>query len=533
MSYNPHMNSRNSPAAIAKAKVRKAAQDIGSMRTKADMIGESLFEKQGDSFGDPARRKSCLVGRRGGKTYGEVADLIVFGLLNPNANMAYVTLYKETAIQILWDNPKTGLRRLNQKFGLGMTMLTTQKVGILPNGSRIALHGAKREQSLDNLRGQAFDKIKIDECKSFSPKRLDQLIEDVLAPTLADYRGQITLMGTPGSVLAGPFFESTRLATFGNHQFRSKLQCRPFAERKKKKWKGDYLWSFHQWSLKDNTALSHLWGEARRTKKLKGWADDDPSWVREWLGLWVVDGSALVYRYDSAYDWAGGQPDGEGWRNILSFYWDASDMVGITVCAYHPRKPGLYNLAAEKIKDCTTDQLASRIYSLESEYGELDAVIGARPGRGKEIIHDLQEHHDIPVLQADMKEIGDLVVLANSDMELGRIHMLKDSELTDEVKKLQWQDPGERIDEESSPSQISTAFLFAWQHSYHRDYRPAQNKPQPGTPEHLNWKQEEALRKADEDYLREQNMSMSDRMLDQLHQEDSQWASLIKDNYNF
>src|SRR5690606_11169933 len=61
----------------------------------------------------------------------------------------------------------------------------------------------------------------------------------------------------------------------------------------------DWKWSRHSWTLQDNVSVPHLWEDALRIKKQNGWADDHPTWQREYLGKWVASDSAFVYAFAS------------------------------------------------------------------------------------------------------------------------------------------------------------------------------------------------------------------------------------------
>ena len=59
-------------------------------------------------------------------------------------------------------------------------------------------------------------------------------------------------------------------------------------------------WSGHQWTLLDNPKLPNA-ATAKATSKLKrkrNWADDNPTYLREYRGVWV-DLSALFYKFDA------------------------------------------------------------------------------------------------------------------------------------------------------------------------------------------------------------------------------------------
>src|SRR5690606_4695586 len=100
-------------------------------------------------------------------------------------------------------------------------------------------------------------------------------------------------------------------------------------------------WSFHRWTLQQNTKKVDArgrtpWENALEDKKRKRWADDNPVWRREGLGEWATSDDVLVYAFagllasdgerDCRAIWqpqSGGQftkwglPVDEEWRYIL------------------------------------------------------------------------------------------------------------------------------------------------------------------------------------------------------------------------
>ena len=410
----------------------------------------------------------------------------------------YVALSKETARNILWDNPATGLKRFDRQYGLGLKFNNASHIASFDNGSQIYLHGAKNEDALEKLRGRPFRKAKVDEAASFAPMRLRRLVDKVLGPAMADYRGQLDLMGTPGKVLAGPWFESTSLATFGTSPFRGEPRCAYHDAPAEARARAE--WSLHQWSVADNTALPHIWAEeAQDEKRRKGWADDDPDWVNEWLGLWIVDLESLVYRYDAAHDWDGGAlPAGHVWEKVGAFYLTNEGHLGVVVCAYSATHPHMFQVDDRKAPRATAETISRIVGDLDRKH-DLKDIVGARQSGGKALLEELRMHYHIDCHPFLLRDKQDLVVLANADLEAGRIHVLGGSELSAELQGLQWSDPGEREDTSSTTNVLSTAFLGAWRFSFHRNARePTLEDPKHGTPQFLDKLAEESLKRLED-----------------------------------
>src|SRR5690606_29067747 len=112
----------------------------------------------------------------------------------------------------------------------------------------------------------------------------------------------LVLIGTPGAILAGPFYEITTGKGSKDHG-----TVRFWSERESKK---RATWSVHSWTAEDNTACPWIWAEyddegnlvggALFDKQEAGWDDDHPTWLREYRAKWVPDDSALVYAYARA-----------------------------------------------------------------------------------------------------------------------------------------------------------------------------------------------------------------------------------------
>ncbi len=98
---------------------------------------------------------------------------------------------------------------LNKKHDLGMEPNKQELSMTFPNGSVIRLSGADDSpEEADKLLGCKYKLIIIDEAASFR-QDLTRIVYETLLPTTTDERGTICLVGTPGDVAKGMFFEIT------------------------------------------------------------------------------------------------------------------------------------------------------------------------------------------------------------------------------------------------------------------------------------------------------------------------------------
>jgi hypothetical protein len=143
----------------------------------------ALSKAQDDIFGDPARFKVVVAGRRFGKTVLALCFLLYCANMKRNSINWYTAPTYRQAKQIAW--------RMLQSFAphaasknetdLSMTFL---------NGSSIALRGA---DNYDSLRGVGLDALVLDEYADMAA----EVWTEVLRPSLSDKLGTALFIGTP------------------------------------------------------------------------------------------------------------------------------------------------------------------------------------------------------------------------------------------------------------------------------------------------------------------------------------------------
>lgn len=474
--------------------------DPGSGYAEAAALIRSRYSAaQKEAAEDPATYKAVLACRRTGKSYWAASELVCCCLETPFANCLYVTLTKGSGRAILWNL----LKMFNRDFGLQAHFHNTNLTITFKNGSMLSLVGAENRSEIDKMRGQGYDKIVIDECKSFPPDVLEELINEVLMPALMDRMGNLSLIGTPGAILAGPFFEITS-EKIGE-------LSRLYRERTNK---DDQMWSVHIWSL-DDAALGIIKEKAYEIKRAKKWPDDHPVWAREYLGKWIPSANAIVYRFnwegrdntwvpDEASSNKFGLPDGHEWIYLIGVDFGFNDDFAVEVAAYSPTHPNLYQIWDYKSPHLTVDDIARVILGAESMVGEYEVCVGDSGGLGKTIIASLAAEYGINIIPAEKKEKLDYIELLNNDLLSERCLVTPGSNLAQEWPVLQFDSSGIK-EHPGCANHASDAFLYLWRYAYHRFHHELQEGPKKGSREWWYEQEREAARRAGLEVLKRQH----------------------------
>lgn len=348
---------------------------------------------------------------------------------------------------------------------------------------------------MEKLRGTSLDLVIIDEGKSFPPHIIDELVRDVLEPALGDRMGTLVLMGTPGAILSGEFYNATSPDIPAKTGER-KPPVRPWDRRHE--WKGPFAYSFHRWNTQDNTTTAgkNSWKKALQTKKAWGWTDENPTWRREYLGQWVANENILVYRYNpdkNTYDHLPDLPDGEEWTYVMGIDLGFEDDCAIVISAFHEHDPHLYEVETWKSQHLTVRPLAEQIKKFQDVY-QPHAIVADYGGLGKMLGETLAQEYEIPVVAAEKKEKFDHIELLNSDLFDGRVKVRMHSLLAEEWAGLQWEDERKLREHSGCPNHASDAFLYQWRYVYHHFWQTRKEVPKFGTDAWRSWFEEEELK---------------------------------------
>jgi hypothetical protein len=377
-----------------------------------------LFDKQVEFIADTAKRKSLLCSRRSGKTY-LCAGYLEYAALVPFVKVAYVALTRGNAKSYLWQQIKDSCYKKNI-----VVKTNEQELKVyLTNGSEIGLYGSHNQREIEKFRGHPFTLIILDEAASYGVY-IDELIEQVLEPTLLDHNGTLCLMGTPAAHCAGYFFEASH----------------PDGKHHKE-------YSQHSWNTIDNPFLpvwAHLKDHTRKAKEImtkfrksKGWSEDNPIWRREYLGEWVYDNTSLVYKYQRNRNDFDELPDHD-WHYVIGMDLGFADLTTWVVWAFCPEKTDkVYQVYEFGASGMIVHSIAEKTRALVSQFNPI-SVVADTGGLGVTIVEEMKQRYALPIEAAKKQNKLDNIEIMNSDYHEGRILHRYGSKLTLEQLRLQW-----------------------------------------------------------------------------------------------
>lgn len=491
---------------VQSLKRRGDAANPQSDTDKADLVASSRMPWQKRVAADLSKLVSVLAARRVGKSWYALSKALEMCLRFKGSEWVIIGLTRPSVKSIYW----TLLKNLNQDMELGLKFHGTELTARFRNGSVIRFTGAENRGEIEKLRGGQYNGVVIDECKSFSPVVFSELIKEVILPALLDRNGQLTLIGTPGDVLAGPFYEATctppvlRVAEDGSGKRLSNWQYADGAVPVcdcaiRCKSPHIAIWSKHTTTLRDNTEARSpqadgtkisLWEEALNWKHLEGIGDENPVWRREYLGEWVASDNRLVYRYQPhkhVYD--GVLPDGHEWLTVMGFDMGYRDADAIVVWAYSPTHPGLYEMYSDKRPKLNIGAMCAWIRDIRDLYSPM-AIAADFGGLATKVMESIADDYGIIAEPAEKKEKYDFVEIFNNDFDAvpTRIFLLPESELGKEMLVNRWLESSlgtaKRKEDDATPNDLCDAALYAFRWALHRKYRTPERRPTHNSPEY-------------------------------------------------
>jgi hypothetical protein len=432
------------------------------------------FDKQLAFIRDTATFKTAVCSRRAGKTIACAMDLLNTAQAHENVVCLYITLKRTNAKRIIWPE----LLRLNQDLGLGGHANETDLSLKFVNGSVIYCSGAKDKSEIENFRGLALKLVYIDEAQAFR-SYLQDLIDDVLSKALFDYNGTLCLIGTPGLVPAGYFYE-----------------CATSPK-----------WSHHHWTMFDNPWLEKKSGKSVMELVVSdcermGVDIDHPKIQRENYGRWVVDPSARVFQYVESKNHYDELPEHQDWEYVIGVDIGYHDSDAISVIGWNPKVKNCY-LVYESVKNKQgITELAQELITLSKTYDPLKIVMDTG-GLGKKIAEEINKRHDVTIEAAEKTRKFEFIELLNDALRTQKFSAKKTSKFAEDSVLVEW-DRDTKLDKpkisESYHSDICDSVLYAYREALHWLYEPEIKKPKSGTPEYRELEEremeEEAFKRA-------------------------------------
>lgn len=457
-------------------------------------IRNFLFKEQLDFVLDPAPFKTAVCSRRSGKTVACAADLIDTAINHASVICLYITLSRNNAKKIVWNE----IIRINRIYQLNGHIDNTELSIKFPNQSTIYLSGAKDKGEIEKFRGLPLKKCYIDEVQSFR-QYIRDLIDDVISPALMDYAGSLCLIGTPAPVPNGYFYECSNSDTWSHH-----------------------AWTFWQNKfISDKSGLSHSEILERELKR-RGVTRDDPSIQREFFGRWVLDTNSLVFRYSPDINHYLDLPIlPKEWNHIIGVDVGLNDADAICVIAYNRNYPTAFLVYEDVETKQGVTELAHKLEAAVKKY-KPDQIVMDTGGLGAKIAEELRRRYSLPIKAAEKVRKFEYIELLNDAMRTGRFMAKKESKFAEDCMLIEWDldktTPDKRKVSDRFHSDIADSVLYAFRESYHWI-----SEPVPKAIEHqsVEWYQKEIE-------------EMENAAQNSLHPEDDDpWAKALKPDSNW
>lgn len=272
---------------------------------------------------------ALLSPRRWGKTEACLRYAGYLCMLRPRRSVLFVSIQRQSAYDIAFPI----ITELEDAYGWGGKYNSITYTYTFPNGSRIKLIGADREDFARLRRGTEHDLVIVDEAQDFIYIDLGKLVRTIFEPTLDDRQGRLLLCGTPGDEARGFFYE--------------------VISRKHKDW---VFIEGHEYENPHNVE------QIKRREDALRRADPDvenkPWFLRERRGKWVADDKRLVLRV--------------GEDNLVDFYdeWEEDDEYVLAI-NWRSNKPSYYALGSW---NALKDQNLVLLEGFEAQLGFLDHI---------------------------------------------------------------------------------------------------------------------------------------------------------------
>lgn len=370
--------------------------------------------------------------RRAGKSTGFAYKFFRKALKYENVMMPFIALTRDSAKNIMW----TVLQEVAEKEKLECEFKDSDLTCKVVGGGHIKLFGADMKNFLSRLRGIKTPLAVIDEAQGFR-SHIEGLVDDVLTPAISDYSdGQLAIAGTPGPVPKGYFYDVTT---------------------------GKKGFSIHTWSAFKNPYIK---AEAFVNDLMlrKQWTWEHPTLRREWLGEWVADDDALVYKFDETKNRASSLPDADYTYVIGVDLGYDPDPTAFAVGAYSAHDHHLYIVETMKQTKMIISDVAERIKYLLKKYpGSLVTVDAA----DKQAVEEMKQRFGLHLIAAEKHGKAGFIELMNSDMRLGHVKVVSGDDLIEEWSHLIWDSDSERRQEDSRyANHLADACLYLWRYAY-------------------------------------------------------------------
>ncbi len=421
-------------------------------------IEDILFGEQLGFVRDPARFATAVCSVRAGKSVACAVDLMHTAVSMPGTTGLYITLTRSAAKRIVWPE----LLRLNRQYKLGGVPNIAELSIAFPSGSMIYLGGANTEAEIEKYRG--LSNVAVTYCDESQAMRghIQPLVDDVLVKRLYDTNGRCRLIGTPGMIPSGYFYDASQSKS----------------------------WSHHKWSLHQNPHIQRKSGLSvdqliAQDCERKGVTIDHPSIQRECFGRWVLDESSLVLHYVEEKNDFKTLPTRQ-WSYLMGIDVGFVDADAVVVLAYSDDDSTTYLVHEEVVAKQDLTSLVTTVKKLQERYGVGRTVID-EGGLGKKLAEEMRVRWGISVEPAEKTRKFENLALLNDAMRRGDFKASKDSRFAADCMEMEIDrdrsKPDRMVISNKNHSDVIDAVLYAFKMSPAYSWTPKAKEPVVGSAE--------------------------------------------------
>jgi hypothetical protein len=245
-------------------------------------------------------------------------------------------------------------------------------------------------------------------------------------------------------------------------------------------------WKVFTWSTVDNPYMREQWAETKRELlEADPHVEEQPWYQQHYLGRWVVDDSAKIYRYAGDRNaWDGKLKDygWNPWQYTLGIDLGFNDATALVLMAYHQHDPNVYILKADKRKGLTLTEASDWI---REWMGQWEIGYFIVDGANKQAVEEMVKHHQLPLQAAEKSDKVSFIRIMNSDFISGKIKVFGSQcqPLIEEYEKTIWNkrhlEKGIYKEDTGFHPDCADAALYAYRFCYHYANTPAPPKMTP------------------------------------------------------
>jgi len=416
-------------------------------KTSPFVLEKFLFKEQLDFVSDPARFATAVCSVRAGKSIACAADLMHTAITFPGTTGLYITLARSSGKRIVWPE----LKAINSTYGLNAFPNESELSMKFPNGSMIYCFGAGDATEIEKIRGLSnVALVYLDESQAFK-SHIRELVEDIITKRLYDTDGRCRMIGTPGPVPAGYFYECSHSPK----------------------------WSHHAWTLHKNPWIERKSGKTveqliQQDCDRKGVDVNDPSIQRECFGKWVLDSNSLVFKYDAKRNHFDVLPELTDY--VIAVDIGLRDADAVAVIGWHKNFTTCYLVEEFVQSGQDITMLAGQLERLVKRYNPLKLIMDAG-GLGAKIAEELRKRFTLPIVAAEKTRKNEFIALTNDALRNGKFMARATSHFAQDCMIIEWdldKSTSDRLVMKQDPhSDICDAVLYGFRECLHWLPEPA------------------------------------------------------------